>query len=39
MAFRRYFDGMRLLSAWNIIIDLVLPFLFRSGRRLWDCRF
>jgi len=32
-------DGMRLLSAWNIIVDFVLPFIFNSGRRLWDCRF
>jgi hypothetical protein len=30
---------MRLLIAWNIIIDLVLPFIFSNGRRLWDCRF
>jgi hypothetical protein len=27
-------DGMRLLSAWNIIVDFVLPFIFNSGRRL-----
>jgi hypothetical protein len=30
---------MRLLSASNIIIELVLSFIFSSGRRLWDCRF
>jgi hypothetical protein len=34
MAYRRSSDGMRLLSAWNITIDLVLPFIFNSGRRL-----
>jgi hypothetical protein len=34
MAYRRSSDGMRLLSAWNIIIDLVLPFIFNGGRRL-----
>jgi len=34
MANRRSSDGMRLLSAWNITIDLVLPFIFNSGRRL-----
>jgi len=39
MAYKRSFDGMRLLSAWDIIIDLVLPFIFSSERRLWDCRF
>jgi hypothetical protein len=39
MANRRSSDGMRLLSAWNIIIDLVLSFIFNSRRRLWDCRF
>jgi len=38
MAYGRSSDGMRLLSAWNIIIDLVLPFIFNNGRRLWDCR-
>jgi hypothetical protein len=31
-------DGMRLLSAWNIIIDLFLLFIFNSGRKLWDSR-
>jgi hypothetical protein len=36
---RRSSDGMRLLSAWNIIIDLFLLFIFNSGRKLWDCRF
>jgi hypothetical protein len=39
MAYRRSSDGMRLLSAWNIIIDLVLSFVFINGGRLWDCRF
>jgi hypothetical protein len=39
MAYRRSSDGIRLLTAWNIIINLVLPFIFSSGRRLWDCRF
>jgi hypothetical protein len=38
MVNRRYSDGMRLLSAWNIIIDLFLLFIFNSGRKLWDCR-
>jgi hypothetical protein len=38
MAYRRSSDGMRLLSARNITIDLVLPFIFNSGRRLLDCR-
>jgi hypothetical protein len=32
-------NGMRLLNAWNIIVDLFLLFIFNSGRRLWDCRF
>jgi hypothetical protein len=31
--------AVRLLSAWNIIIDLFLLFIFNSGRKLWDCRF
>jgi hypothetical protein len=35
---RRSSDGMRLLSAWNIIINLFLLFIFNSGRKLWDCR-
>jgi len=39
VAYRRSSDGMRLLSAWYIIINLVLPFLFSNGGRLWDCRF
>jgi len=39
MANGRYSDGMRLLNAWNIIVDLFLLFIFNSGRRLWDCRF
>jgi hypothetical protein len=38
MANRRSFDGMRLLSVWNIIIDLFLLFIFNSVRKLWDCR-
>jgi hypothetical protein len=38
MAYRRFFDGRRLLSAQNISIKFVLPFIFHSGRRLWDCR-
>jgi hypothetical protein len=39
VAYRRSSDGMRLLSTWNIIINLVLPFIFSNGGRLWDCRF
>jgi hypothetical protein len=39
MANGRSSDGMRLLNAWNIIVDLFLLFIFNSGRRLWDCRF
>jgi hypothetical protein len=35
MAYKRSYDGMRLLSAWNIIINLVLPFVFSNGGRLW----
>jgi hypothetical protein len=38
MANMRSSDGMRLLSAWNIIIDLFLLFIFNNGRKLWDCR-
>jgi hypothetical protein len=38
-AYKRSSDGMSLLSAWNIIINLVLPFIFSNGGRLWDCRF
>jgi hypothetical protein len=34
MAYRRSSKGMRHLSAWNITIDLVLPFILNSGRRL-----
>jgi hypothetical protein len=34
MANRRSPDGMRLLSAWNIIIDLFLLFIFNSGGKL-----
>jgi len=39
MANIRSSDGMRLLSAWNIIIVLFLLFIFNIGRKLWDCRF
>jgi len=39
MVYRRSYDGIRLLSAWNIIINLGLPFIFSNGGRLWDCRF
>jgi hypothetical protein len=35
---RRSSDGMRLLSAWNIIIDLFLMFIFNNWRKLWNCR-
>jgi hypothetical protein len=38
MAYRRSFDGRGLLNAWNISIKLVLPFIFNSGGRIWDCR-
>jgi len=38
MANRKSSDGMRLLSAWTIIIDLFLLFIFNSARKLWDCR-
>jgi hypothetical protein len=38
MANRRSSDGLRLLSAWNFIIDLFLLFIFNSWRELWDCR-
>jgi hypothetical protein len=34
MANGRSSDGMRLLNAWNIIVDLFLLFIFNSGRRL-----
>jgi hypothetical protein len=37
MANRRSYDGMRLLGAWNIIIDLFLLFFFNNWRKLWDC--
>jgi hypothetical protein len=39
VAYRSSSNGMRLLSAWNIIINLVLPFIFNNVGRLWDCRF
>jgi hypothetical protein len=39
MAYRRSSDGKRLLSAWNIIINLVLPFIFINGGRLWNYSF
>jgi hypothetical protein len=38
MANRRSSDGIRLLNAWNIIINLFLLFIFKSRRKLWDCR-
>jgi hypothetical protein len=38
MANRRSSNGMRLLSAWIIIINLFLLFIFISERKLWDCR-
>jgi hypothetical protein len=38
MANRRSSDGIRLLSAWNIIIDIFLLFIFNNLRELWDCR-
>jgi hypothetical protein len=38
MVNRRSSDGMRLLSAWNFIIDLFLLFIFNNWRELWDCR-
>jgi hypothetical protein len=38
MVNRRSSDGMRLLSAWNIIIDLFLLFIFNNWRKLWDYR-
>jgi hypothetical protein len=34
MANRRSSDGMRLLGAWNIIIDLFLLFIFNNWRKL-----
>jgi hypothetical protein len=39
VAYRRSSVGKRLLSAWNIIINLVLPFILSNGGRLWDWRF
>jgi hypothetical protein len=38
MAYSRFSDGMGLLSAWNISINFVLPFILNSWGRLWDCR-
>jgi hypothetical protein len=38
MANIRSSDGMRLLNAWNIIINLFLLIIFNSRRKLWDCR-
>jgi hypothetical protein len=38
-AYKRSSYAMRLLSAWNIITDLVLPFVFSNGGRFWDCRY
>jgi hypothetical protein len=37
VANRRSSDGMKLLSAWNII-KLFLMLIFNRGRKLWDCR-
>jgi hypothetical protein len=37
MAYRRFFYGRGLMSAWNISINFVLPFILNSGGRLWDC--
>jgi hypothetical protein len=37
MAYRRSSDERGLLSSRNIPIKLVLPFIFNSGGRLWDC--
>jgi hypothetical protein len=38
MEYRRFSNGRRLLSARNISINFVIPFIFNSGGRLWDCR-
>jgi hypothetical protein len=38
MANRKSSDEMRLLDAWNIIIDLFLLFFFNNWRKIWDCR-
>jgi hypothetical protein len=38
MAYRRFPDGMSLLSARNISINFFLPFILNSEGRLWDCR-
>jgi hypothetical protein len=38
VTYRRSSDGKGLLSARNISIKLVLPFIFDSGGRIWDCR-
>jgi len=38
MAYGRFSDGRKLLSAQNISNDFVLPFFFNSGWRLGDCR-
>jgi hypothetical protein len=38
MTYRRSSYGRGLLSVWNISINLVLPFIFNIGGRLWDCR-
>jgi hypothetical protein len=38
MAYGRFSDGRGLLSARNISINFVLPFILNSGGRLWDCR-
>jgi hypothetical protein len=38
MAYGRFSDGRGLLSARNISINFVLPFILNNGGRLWDCR-
>jgi hypothetical protein len=38
MAYRRSSYGKGLLSAQNISIKLVLPFIFNSEGEIWDCR-
>jgi hypothetical protein len=38
MTYRIFFYGRGLLSARNISINFVFPFIFNSGGRLWDYR-
>jgi hypothetical protein len=38
MTYGRFFNGKGLLSARNIFINFVLPFLLNNGGRLWDCK-